>query len=72
MIIKITSSFKDFNISIEKFLQLPDSTYKEQAIPIIISTHEIIKDKLIQAVNDIKKQDFVLDKIVIIPIEKNI
>lgn len=66
---KITSYFKDFNISIEKILQLPDDNQKI-SIPIIIFTHAIKKDKILQAINLIEKQDFVLDKIAIIAIYK--
>ena len=68
---KITSFFKDSNISIEKILQLPDPDTK-QSVPIIISTHEVKKNELMVAINQIEKQNFVLDKIIIIPIDKNI
>ena len=66
---KITSYFNDSNISIQKMLQLPDNT--EQPIPIIISTHQVEKDKLLKAIDNIEKQDFVLEKIVIIPIDES-
>ena len=38
-------------------------------IPIIISTHFVKKDKLLLAINKIEKQDFILEKIIIIPID---
>lgn len=67
----ITGYFKESNVSIEKILQLPDKNNKDYPIPIIITTHEIVKEKLIKAISQIEKQDFVLAKIIIIPIEKN-
>ena len=67
---KITSYMKDFNISIENILQMPDSDMKNKPIPIIISTHLINKGKLMKAVDKIENQDFVLEKVVIIPIDK--
>lgn len=67
---KITGHFEDFNISIEKILQLPDDN-KKISVPIIIFTHTIKKNKLLKAINLIEKQDFVLEKIVIISIYEN-
>ena len=68
---KITSSFKDSAISIEKILQLPENNTEEIPIPIIIFTHKVKRDKLIMAIKKIENQDFVLDKISIIPIDKS-
>ena len=68
---KITSYFNDFNISIEKILQLPDTNNKNLSIPIIISTHEVKKNLLIKAINQIEKLDFVLEKIIVMTIDKN-
>ena len=68
---KITGYFKDFNISIEKILQLPENDNDKKPIPIIIFTHEINNDRLMKAISKIEKQSFVLDKIIIIPIDKN-
>ena len=45
---KITGYFKDFNISIEKILQIPDDN-KNISIPIIIFTHAIKKDKILKS-----------------------
>ena len=67
---KITSYFKDFNISIEKILQLPDNTKKNNEIPIIISTHKVKRDKLIKAIKQIEQQNFVLEKIIMIAIDQ--
>jgi len=69
---KITSYFKNFNISIEKILQLPDTSNKEKPIPIIITTHEVQKKILMKVINKIEKQKFVLAKITIIQIDKNL
>ena len=59
---KITGYLEDFSISIEKILQLPDDN-KKISVPIIIFTHTIKKNKLLNAINLIEKQDFVLEKI---------
>ena len=68
---KITSSFKDFNISIEKIFQLPDNNNKSMPIPIIITTHKVKKEILLKTITEIQKQDFILEKIVLIPIHNN-
>ena len=68
---KITSYFNDFNISIEKILQLPDTNNINLPIPIIITTHEVKKNLLIKAINKIEKLDFVLEKIILMTIDKN-
>ena len=68
---KITSFFKDLNISIEKILQLPESNSKEMPIPIIITTHSILKDKLDKAIKMIEEQNFVLEKIMVIQINNS-
>ena len=68
---KITSYFKDFDISIEKIIQLPDSDSKNKIVPIIITTYEVNKEKLIKIIDQIEKLDFVSENITIIPIHKN-
>ena len=68
---KITSFFKDSNISIEKIIQLPDSDSKNMIVPIIITTYDVNKKKLNKIIDQIEKLDFVLEKITIIPIHKN-
>ena len=67
---KITGHFRDFHISIEKILQIPDDNIK-LSVPIIIFTHKIKKYKLFNVINLIEKQEFVLEKIAIIPIYRN-
>ena len=39
-------------------------------VPIIITTHEIRQNKILIAIKEIEKQDFVLEKVMIIPIDK--
>ena len=41
------------------------------SVPIIIFSHKIRKNKLLEAIHLIEKQDFVLNKITIIAIESN-
>ena len=67
---KITGYFKDFDISIEKILQLPDDDRKDKVVPIIITTHKINREKLTKAITQIEKQKFVLEKIIMIAIEQ--
>ena len=67
----ITSYFRDFDISIEKILQIPDNK-TNTSIPIIIFTHPTIRRKLLDAISLIEKQDFVLEKISIIAIDKSL
>ena len=68
---KITSFFENYNISIEKILQLPETKNTNEPVPIIISTHQIKKNTLIQALEKIEKQQFVMEKIIVIPIDSN-
>ena len=67
----ITLHFKESNISIEKILQVPENIGVNLPIPIIIVTHKIKKKLLIQTITKIENLDFVLDKIIIINIDKN-
>ena len=67
----ITSHFNESNISIEKILQVPENIGVNLPIPIIIVTHKIKKKLLIQTITKIENLDFVLDKIIIINIDKN-
>ena len=64
---KITSYFKESNISVEKILQLPES--KDKPIPIIITTHKVKRSTLLKSLEQIEKQSFVLDKIIVIPLD---
>ena len=68
---KITLLFNKSKISIKKILQVPESIDENIPIPIIIFTHKVKKNLLIQAINKIENLDFVLDKIIIINIDKN-
>lgn len=67
----ITSHFNESNISIEKILQVPENIGENLPIPIIIFTHKIKKKLLIQTIRKIENLDFVLDKIIIMNIDKN-
>ena len=68
---QITKYFNELNISIEKILQVPENKNKDKLIPIIIFTHKAKKNNLIKVIKKIENLDFVLDKIVTIPIEKD-
>ncbi len=67
----ITSLFKDLEISIKKILQLPENNQSNSPIPIIITTHNVKKNQLIEAINKIELFDFVLEKISIISIDND-
>ena len=64
---KITSYLNEYNISVEKILQIPDS--KENNIPILITTHKIKMSELLKSVKKIGELEFVDENISIIPIE---
>ena len=64
---KITSYLNEYNISVEKILQIPDS--KENNIPILITTHKIKMSELLNSVKKIGELEFVDENISIIPIE---
>ena len=68
---KITSNLNEEGISIETILQIPENKLNE-GIPIIIVTHETKKNLLIKAIKKIEDLEFVLSKITIITIDKNI
>ena len=53
--------------SVEKILQLPES--KDKPIPIIITTHKVKRETLLKSLEQIEKQSFVLDKIIVIPLD---
>ena len=67
---KITGYLKDFDISVERILQIPENN-KLDSVTIIIFTHSIKKNKLLNVIALIEKQDFILEKISIISIDKN-
>ena len=64
---KITSYLNEYNISVEKILQIPDS--KENNIPILITTHKIKMSELLNSIKKIGELEFVDENISIIPIE---
>ena len=68
---KITSYFEDSNISIEKILQLPDTNDKNKPVQIIITTHKIKKREIMKSISQIEKLKFILNKIILIPIDRN-
>ena len=71
---KITSNLNSEDISIETILQLPDKemTNLNYEVPIIITTHETTFKLLNKVIAKIENLDFVVSKIVIIGIDKNI
>ena len=64
---KITSYLNEYNISVEKILQIPDS--KENILPFLITTHKIKMSELLNSVKKIGELEFVDENISIIPIE---
>ena len=67
----ITNYFSDFDISVKKILQLPESTEADKPIPIIITTHNIQKEKLSNVINKIEGLEFVKEKITVLAIHDN-
>ena len=68
---KITSFLNESGISIETILQIPDNQNNNNSIPIIIVTHDTKKSSLMIALEKIEKQEFILEKIVLINMDKN-
>ena len=67
----ITNYFSDFDISVKKILQLPESSEADKPIPIIITTHNIQKEKLSKVINKIEGLEFVKEKITLLAIHDN-
>ena len=67
----ITNFFSDFDISVKKILQLPESSEADKPIPIIITTHNIQKEKLSKVINKIEGLEFVKEKITLLAIHDN-
>ena len=67
----ITNYFSDFDISVKKILQLPESSEADKPIPIIITTHNIQKEKLSNVINKIEGLEFVKEKITVLAIHDN-
>ena len=68
---KITSFLNESGISIETILQIPENQNNNNSIPIIIVTHDTKKSSLMTALEKIEKQEFILEKIVLINMDKN-
>ena len=68
----ITSILNREGISIETILQTPDKKTSDNTIPIIIVTHETTRTLLMKSIIKIEKLDFVIKKIAILTIDKNI
>ncbi len=67
----ITNYFSDFDISVKKILQLPEGSEADKPIPIIITTHNIQKEKLSNVINKIEGLEFVKEKITVLAIHDN-
>ena len=68
---KITSFLNESGISIETILQIPENQNNNNSIPIIIVTHDTKKSSLMIALEKIEKQEFILEKIILINMDKN-
>ena len=64
---KITSYFNDSSVSVEKILQIPDNKY--DITTILITTHEIKTNELLNSIKKISDLDFILENISLIPID---
>ena len=67
----ITNNFSDYEISVKKILQLPDNSESVKPIPIIITTHNVQKEKLINVISKIESLEFVKEKITVLAIHDN-
>ena len=67
----ITNYFSDSDISVKKILQLPEGSEADKPIPIIITTHNIQKEKLNNVINKIEGLEFVKEKITVLAIHDN-
>jgi len=67
----ITNYFSDSDISVKKILQLPEGSEADKPIPIIITTHNIQKEKLSNVINKIEGLEFVKEKITVLAIHDN-
>ena len=68
---KITSFLNESGISIETILQIPENQNNNNSIPIIIVTHDTKRSSLMIALEKIEKQEFILEKIILINMDKN-
>ncbi len=67
----ITNYFSDSDISVKKILQLPENSEADKPIPIIITTHNVQKEKLSNVIHKIESLEFVKEKITLLPIHDN-
>ena len=67
----ITNFFSKSGISVEKILQLPEGLSSKSPIPIIITTHSIEKDILLNVISKLEELEFVKEKITLLPIHDN-
>ena len=65
---KITSILSNKNISIQTILQLNEEKINNK-IPIVLTTYDVLEKNLNSAIDDISKENFLIDKIVTITIE---
>tara|TARA_B100000575_G_scaffold115227_1_gene91639 strand:+ start:2521 stop:3819 length:1299 start_codon:yes stop_codon:yes gene_type:complete len=64
----ITNLFSKTGISVEKILQLPEIAKSNSPIPILITTHQIQREILISVINTLEDNEFVQERITILPI----
>ena len=70
----ITSHLNKEGISIETFLQIPENynSFKNNIVPLIMTTHETKINLLNKAINNIKNLEFVVSDVIVISIDKNL
>ena len=64
----ITKNFTDQGISVQKILQIPENIKSNLPVPIIIITHKVNKNTLVNVTTNLEKLDFVREKITLLPI----
>ena len=67
----ITNNFTDQGISVQKILQIPENIKSNLPVPIIIITHKVNKNTLVNVITNLEKLDFVKEKIILLPIHDN-
>ena len=66
---KITSILTNKNISIQTILQLTEEKINNK-VPIVLTTYDTLEKNLKEAISDISNQNFLIDEIITINIEK--
>ena len=69
VLFKITSILTSKNISIQTILQLTEEKI-DNIVPIVLTTYDTLQKNLNEAINNIGKENFLVNKIVTITIEK--